>query len=410
MTLVRRGALASGMRARVTRMASVRARMREDVTMAILLTGATGFLGSRLCAALLRRTDREVVCVVRATGAGHAEQRVRGLLRTQDPEVAASRALRCVPGDITGDGLGMGRAEHEELCRTVEQVYHCGASVNMAAPYEHLAPVNVGGTARVVEFCLRGRGKRLHHVSTLGVFLTARESGRPEVTEAIRPSPETSGRIGYPRSKYEAEALLTEAAAQGLRVTVYRPGVILADSRSGACPADDFVARVYAAAVLTGCHPRCLSRLPVVPVDHAAETIAELSLRPAPRSGAYHVMLPEALPAAELFDWARSFGYPLVEVPPATWHAALKAHGRSRAALAMRTLAIAEYGLGLSEDRRMPDYRCAAVTDAVTGAVTGAVRQLGGQAGLLDQSGLFGPDYFTPMFRTLVDRQVLPPP
>jgi thioester reductase-like protein len=363
--------------------------------MTILLTGATGFLGSRLCAALLRRTDREIVCVVRAGDARQAEERVRGLLRAQDPAVAASRALRCVPGDLTGDDLGVGGPAYEDLLRSVEEVYHCGASVNMAAPYEHLAPVNVGATARVVEFCRSGRGKRLHHVSTLGVFLAGRASGRAAVHERTAPSAQTCGRIGYPRSKFDAESLVAEAAAAGLPVTVYRPGLVLADSRSGASPDDDFVARLYAASVLTGSHPRCLSSIPVMPVDCAAEVIAELSLRPDERSGPYHVMLPQPLPATELFDWARSFGYALAEVSPGEWRAALKAHSRSRAALAMRVLAIADHILGLSENSRLPDYRCDAVTDTL--------RRLHWQDRLL------GPDYFAPMFRSLIDRHVLPP-
>ncbi|WP_189960000.1 SDR family oxidoreductase [Streptomyces alanosinicus] len=321
-------------------------------------------------------------------------ERVRGRLWAQDPAVAASKALRFAPGDLTGDGLGMDRARYDRLSRTVDEVYHCGASMNMAAPYRHLASVNVGATARVVEFCRRGRVKRLHHLSTLGVFLAARESGRPEVDERTPPSAQTCGRIGYPRSKFEAETLVAGAAAQGLPVTVYRPGLVLADSRSGVSPADDFVARLHAAAVLTGCHPLSLSRIPVVPVDYTAEMIAELSPRPAPTAGAYHVLLPEARPAVELFDQAKDYGYPLVEVPPDTWRAELKARGSSRTALAMRTLAIAEYILGLSKHRALPDHRCEAVTDVL--------RRLGRHERL-------GSGFFTPMFRSFIDRNVLPP-
>ncbi|QNP68839.1 SDR family oxidoreductase [Streptomyces roseirectus] len=69
--------------------------------MSVLLTGATGFLGSRLCASLLRRKDREIVCVVRAPTVAQADERVRSRIREQDPDVAGSARLNCVPGDIT---------------------------------------------------------------------------------------------------------------------------------------------------------------------------------------------------------------------------------------------------------------------------------------------------------------------
>ena len=69
--------------------------------MTAVLTGATGFVGSRLCAELLRRTDRDLVCFVRAGTEAEATERVRATLRKQDPDVADSPRLRGIPGDVT---------------------------------------------------------------------------------------------------------------------------------------------------------------------------------------------------------------------------------------------------------------------------------------------------------------------
>ncbi|MGW3645728.1 SDR family oxidoreductase [Streptomyces sp. NPDC000878] len=106
----------------------------------LLLTGAMGFPGSRLCAELLHRTDRDVVCVVRAASAREAEERVRAALRAQAPQVAASRRLRCVAGDIARPRLGLDTAAHETLYRAVSEVHHCGASVNTGHGYDAAPP------------------------------------------------------------------------------------------------------------------------------------------------------------------------------------------------------------------------------------------------------------------------------
>ncbi len=42
----------------------------------VLLTGATGFLGMEVLARLLERTDREVLCLIRAADSAAAEQRL----------------------------------------------------------------------------------------------------------------------------------------------------------------------------------------------------------------------------------------------------------------------------------------------------------------------------------------------
>lgn len=362
----------------------------------LLLTGATGFLGSRLCAELLRRTDLPVVCLVRAAGVEHAERRVRARLQRRDPEVAACDRLRFVPGDFTQPCFGLDAGAYQRLVRAVSEVYHCGASVNMAAPYETLAPVNVAGTARVLEFCRDADGARLHHVSTMGVFLGARRVGMPVVAEDAQPSGSTCGEIGYPRSKYEAEMLVREAGTRGLAVRVYRPALVLADSRDGACPHDDFTARLLAAMVATGVFPYTGNVLQVVTVDHAARIIAALSLAPGLDGAAWPLMRPEPFAAAEFFDRACAFGFPLAVTDPTGWLAALKGQGSRRSALAMRALGISRYLLGLDEDSLLPDFQCERTVKAAA------------DLGVVPPP--MGADYFARLFAHLIGHGVLPGP
>ncbi|MFE6775942.1 thioester reductase domain-containing protein [Streptomyces sp. NPDC057702] len=324
--------------------------------MVVALTGGTGFVGARVCAELLRRTDGAVVCLVRARDPEEAEGRIREALAGLDPAAAESPRLRAVPADLSADRLGLEGDAYLRLADEVGAVYHCGASVHLAAPYERVAPINVEGTRRVVDFCVTGRPKHLHHVSTLGVFLAAREAGLDRVDESTEPTLHTCGPFGYPRTKVEAERAVAAAVAErGLVATVYRPGLVLADSRDGAAPAHDFTTCVIAAAVVTGCYPTALGSLPAATVDHTARAIAALSLSPRAAGSVFHVMRPAPLPMRELFERARAHGYRLREVSGERWHQALREHQDNPWARAAHRLRIATYTLGLTPDRLPPE-------------------------------------------------------
>ncbi|GAA2689788.1 thioester reductase domain-containing protein [Streptomyces lunalinharesii] len=326
--------------------------------MAVLLTGGTGFVGSRLCAELLRRTDGAVVCLVRAEDVAGAEQRVRSALKgvDEDEDVAVSPRLRAVPADLSADRFGLSEHTYRQLADEVDAVYHCAASVHLAASYERVAPVNVGGTRRAIEFCTTGTPKHLHHVSTLGVFLAAREAGLPRVIESTEPTFRTCGSFGYLRTKVGAErAVMTAAADNGLAATMYRPGLVLADSRDGAAPVNDFTTCVLAAAIVTGCYPTALGSLPASTVDHTAQAIAALSLAPGAAGSVFHVMRPKPLPMRELFERACEHGHRLREVTAQQWRDALHAHRANPWARAAHTLEICTYTLGLTLECRPPE-------------------------------------------------------
>jgi thioester reductase-like protein len=324
------------------------------------LTGASGFLGSRLCAELLRRTADDVVCLVRAGSAAAAEARVRDRLAEQAPDVCRSPRLHCVAGDFEKPWFGLAQPDFRRLAENVREVYHCGASVNMGAPYAELAPVNIGGTRHVLEFCAAGGVERLHYVSTLGVFLGGRRAGVDQVAEDLLPTPDTCSEIGYPRSKFEAEELIR--AAPHVAARIYRPGLVLADSVTGACPNDDFTARLVAAMAVTGLFPGTAGKIPVIAVDHAAQAIAALSLAPEGDGATYPLMRPEPFPALEFFDQAYRFGYRINITDVPGWRHALKSKGRNRATLAIRALGITRYLLGLDEETCLPGYSCARTT------------------------------------------------
>ena len=193
---------------------------------ALLMTGFPGFLGSALLPRLLARRDGvRAVCLVQPRHLATAQRRL-------DDIEAAHPGLRgrieLAEGDITAADLGIGPHRRDDL-EDVTEVWHLAAVYDLAVAPETARRVNVDGTARVLEFCRsRPRLRRLQYVSTC--YVSGRYDG--EFTEDALDEGQTF-RNHYEATKYEAELLVRKAMADGLPVTVYRPGIVVGDSRTG---------------------------------------------------------------------------------------------------------------------------------------------------------------------------------
>jgi nucleoside-diphosphate-sugar epimerase len=173
---------------------------------AILLTGATGLVGSELLYRLLTtRPD----CIILAPTRSAA----RVSAPPQDPRV---RWLQCDLADPHFDGW-------EDR---VEQIIHCAAETRFGLPLEKARSGNVSITQAVLNLARRcGNLRRFSYIST--VYVAGRSTGRlPEL-----PATHESGFCNtYQQSKYEAEALVVAAMAE-IPAAIYRLSSIVSDSR-----------------------------------------------------------------------------------------------------------------------------------------------------------------------------------
>ena len=119
---------------------------------AILLTGATGFLGMDALARLIDRGDEQVVVLVRARDDAEADERLQRVLsRLYDEPPAAAAQVRAVRGDLLQDGLGLSVEDRERLIGSVDRIIHCAASISFQLPLGEAREINVGGVERVIE-------------------------------------------------------------------------------------------------------------------------------------------------------------------------------------------------------------------------------------------------------------------
>jgi thioester reductase-like protein len=290
----------------------------------VLLTGATGFLGSFLLSELLRHTRAEIYCLVRAPNVAESESRIRGALEAYAlwDEEHSSRIVPVV-GDLSEPLLGLGAERFEELAAEIDAVYHNGASVNWVYPYEALKPTNVLGTQEVLRLASRHGTKPVHFVSTLGVFPLVGRSDAGVVREDDDLDHGGSLYNGYTQTKWVAEKLVEIARARGLPVSVYRPSLVAGDSRTGAWNSDDITCKMIKSWVGFGNVPAVNTEMNLVPVDYVSRAIVRLSLQEGSLGKRFHLANSHTVKVDDLVSWIEAFGYPLKRIPYDRWRTEL---------------------------------------------------------------------------------------
>ena len=231
---------------------------------AVLMTGATGFVGMELLRRFIERGDR----------------RIHALVRAADDEAAAERLpahprLSAVAGDIEQPGLGLSEENRERLAQDVTTVVHCAASVSFDLSLEESRRVNVDGTRNVVDFAQRCRRlERLTYVSTAYVAGEPRGLFREDQLDVGQRFRNT-----YERSKFEAERMIRSEAA-GLPLQILRPSIVVGDSRTGRTSSFNVLygpLKALARGRIPAIPARRSSPVDIVPVDYVADRAYELA-------------------------------------------------------------------------------------------------------------------------------------
>ena len=280
----------------------------------ILLTGATGLLGRYLLRDLLA-AGCDVAVLARDNRSATAQQRIDELVAFGSETLGVSLPRPTVlVGDLRADALGLGAAERRWLSRWCRSVLHAAAHVGFAPTLDGEPwQTNFDGTRRLLDLCADLGLTDLHHVSTAFVCGRRRgpvSEGELECGQAFHNE--------YERSKFEAERLLRRSAAAGrICATVYRPSVIVGDSRTGYTSGYHGFYHLLAmgdrlAGPGAGGRRWLDLRVPfsgeethdLVPVDWVSEAIACLLLRPRCHGLTYHLTARQPVPGRLIRDVA----------------------------------------------------------------------------------------------------------
>ncbi len=260
------------------------------------VTGATGFIGRNLVQRLLHR-EGTIYALVRAGSRGRLEE-----LRT----AWGPNGARVVPiaGDLAQPGLGVSEEDLVTLRGDVDHFFHLAAIYDLAAGAEAQEVANVEGTRHAVELAGAIEAGCFHQVSSIAAAGLYRGEWREDMFEEA----EHLDTHPYFRTKHESERVVREECQRPWRV--YRPGVVVGDSRSGEI--DKVDGPYYAFKLLQRARRVLPSWLPavgveggeinIVPVDYVADAIDHIAHEPGLDGQAFHLTDPAPKSAGEMLN------------------------------------------------------------------------------------------------------------
>ncbi len=245
-----------------------------NFTRTIFLTGFPGFIAGRLVERLAV-ADTQFFLLVQTAFTEKAMRDVEEISRRAGVPV---ENFAIIEGDITKDDLGIAPEDLETVRRETTDVFHLAAVYDLAVGKDLAFRVNVEGTRHVNELVKSlPHLRRYNYVSTC--YVAGRRTGVIRETELEH---EAGFRNFYEETKYLAE-MEVERMKGDCPLTIFRPSVVVGDSRTGETAKYDgiyYVIKYYRK------FPQLLRlvnvgnrdvTLNLVPVDYVVEGIAALS-------------------------------------------------------------------------------------------------------------------------------------
>jgi thioester reductase-like protein len=260
--------------------------------MAIFLTGSTGYIGAHVASILLERHPDRLNLLVRAKTEQQAGERLWHAMQlhmdfAKFHEFLETR-ISIFRGDLTDARFGLDAADYAHLIGTTESVIHCAASLNRKSEKSCLN-VNLRGTLEVAQLARRAQDahglRRFSQVSTVAV---AGERSHEVVAEDLSIDWDRRDYDPYARTKKFCEHMVRELLPDVQR-TVFRPSIVLGDSRRAETTQFDMVRSFVFLAGLPLLPFRPTDRIDIVPVDYVAESVAMLHQKPNPAHEIYHL-------------------------------------------------------------------------------------------------------------------------
>ncbi|MEM7281696.1 MAG: SDR family oxidoreductase [Pseudomonadota bacterium] len=254
--------------------------------MTYFVTGATGFIGSRLVKKLL---DRGGVVYFLVRDAKH--KKLPELYERWG--VDKKRAIPVV-GDLTKKRLGVSKANMAKIKGNVKHFFHLAAIYDLSSPHDVQHKINVEGTENTIDLATHIGAKCFHFASSIaaaglydGVF---REDMFDEATGLEHP---------YFRTKHDSEGTVRMDCSIPYRI--YRPGIVVGDSQTGEM--DKIDGPYYFFKLIQKMRrslPRWMptigvegGRLNIVPVDFVVDAMDHIAHKKGLDGGCFHLVDPD---------------------------------------------------------------------------------------------------------------------
>lgn len=307
----------------------------------VLLTGATGALGSHILSQLLANPSvTRIYCLLRANRPRDIEEasvqmkrvleamKKRFLLPTSQQPF---EKLQFLPANVEEENLGCSAKSYEELRNNVSTIIHAAWPVNFSLPLRAFEP-SLRGLRNLLQLShLSPRETKFVFCSSTAAILGPNHPS--VIPEAVSSSPDDADTLGYSKSKWVAEMICSEIAyplVRRLKVRIMRIGQLTGDTEHGVWNMSEAYPLMLSTVRELGCLPKLQDALSWLPLDVAAKVICEIafafdetsldSMRWAPCE-VYHVVNNDfSTSFMDLLGWMKKIRKePFEIVEPAVW-------------------------------------------------------------------------------------------
>ncbi len=296
---------------------------------AVLLTGATGFLGAHILKELMDRGYEKVYCIVRGQDDGRLRDTL-GWYFGRGFVTSVKRRICAVCGDILQEDFGIEPLVKEKLKGEVGLVIHAAADVRHYAAGDGAFRTNRDGTWHAANFAVAS-GARLVYISTVSLgseYIRA----YPEMPRSFNEDDFDIGQNWsdnvYLKGKFEGERIVRQIAGSGHPVMILRVGRLVGRSSDGVFqknPASNAFWGLVSGIIQLGFVSRELADMPMdtTAVDECAS--AAVSLIENGTQLVYHLYNPQMLTVREMIA---GLGLDVREVSQEEFEASLRSHTR----------------------------------------------------------------------------------
>lgn len=243
-------------------------------TETLFVTGFPGFITERLVAKLANG-ETQFFLLVQKNFIEKAMQAVEKIAQETDTPL---ENFAIIEGDVTKENLGISGEDLKTVLEETTSVFHLAAVYDLEVAKSVGFAVNVEGTKNVNDLALKINNlKRYNYISTC--YVAGKRKGLVKEDEL---SHDSGFRNFYDETKYLAEVEV-ENLKEKLPVTIFRPSVVVGDSKTGETAKYDGIYYVINYLRMFPALFRLINvgntdvKVNLVPVDFVVDAIAALS-------------------------------------------------------------------------------------------------------------------------------------